>query len=60
MTRHQDSIVEQFTRQAAHFAEMPGHNDEESLQLLESFLWPRIAKRVIAEYERLLQERKTR
>ena len=30
----------------------------ESLQLLEPFLWPHIAKRVIAEYERLLHERK--
>ena len=27
-------------------------------QRLEPFLWPRIAKRVIAEYERLLRERK--
>ena len=34
MSRHQASIVEQFTRQAAHFAEMPGHNDEQSLQLI--------------------------
>jgi len=32
----------------------------ESIQLLEPFLWPHIAKRVIAEYERLLQERKKR
>jgi glycosyltransferase involved in cell wall biosynthesis len=30
----------------------------ESIQLLEPFLWPHIAKRVIAEYERLLQERR--
>jgi glycogen(starch) synthase len=33
---------------------------QESKQLLEPFLWPHIAKRVIAEYERLLAERKTR
>ncbi|MBK5255242.1 MAG: glycosyltransferase family 4 protein [Vicinamibacteria bacterium] len=32
----------------------------ESIQLLEPFLWPRIAKRVIAQYERLLRERKER
>ena len=32
----------------------------ESLRLLEPFLWPRIALRVIAEYERLLRERKRR
>jgi len=30
----------------------------ESRELLEPFLWPRIAQRVIAEYERLLRERK--
>lgn len=30
----------------------------ESIQLLDPFLWPHIAKRVIAEYERLLQERR--
>jgi glycosyltransferase involved in cell wall biosynthesis len=30
----------------------------ESIQLLEPFLWPHIAKRVIAQYERLLLERK--
>jgi glycosyltransferase involved in cell wall biosynthesis len=30
----------------------------ESIQLLEPFLWPHIAKRVIAQYERLLQERR--
>jgi glycogen(starch) synthase len=29
----------------------------ESRDLLEPFLWPRIAQRVIAQYERLLQER---
>ena len=33
---------------------------QESIQLLEPFLWPHIAKRVIAQYERLLQERKKR
>ena len=33
---------------------------QESSRLLEPFLWPRIADRVIAEYERLLQERKKR
>ena len=32
----------------------------ESKRLLEPFLWPRIAKRVIAQYERLLLERKRR
>ncbi|MBK5257590.1 MAG: glycosyltransferase family 4 protein, partial [Vicinamibacteria bacterium] len=32
----------------------------ESIQLLEPFLWPHIAKRVIAQYERLLQQRKKR
>ncbi len=32
----------------------------ESIQLLEPFLWPQIAKRVIAQYERLLRERKKR
>ena len=32
----------------------------ESVRLLEPFLWPRIAQRVIAEYERLLRERKRR
>jgi len=32
----------------------------ESMKLLDPFLWPHIAKRVIAEYERLLQERKKR
>jgi len=32
----------------------------ESRELLEPFLWPRIAQRVIAQYERLLQERKKR
>ncbi|MEO8360861.1 MAG: glycosyltransferase family 4 protein, partial [Vicinamibacteria bacterium] len=31
-----------------------------SAQLLEPFLWPKIAKRVIAQYERLLHERKKR
>lgn len=31
-----------------------------SMRLLEPFLWPSIAKRVIAEYERLLRERKRR
>jgi glycosyltransferase involved in cell wall biosynthesis len=30
----------------------------ESIELLEPFLWPHIARRVIAEYERLLQERR--
>ncbi|MBX7184186.1 MAG: glycosyltransferase family 4 protein [Vicinamibacteria bacterium] len=30
----------------------------ESIELLDPFLWPHIAKRVIAEYERLLQERR--
>ncbi len=29
---------------------------QESIQRLEPFLWPHIAKRVIAQYERLLQE----
>jgi glycosyltransferase involved in cell wall biosynthesis len=33
---------------------------KETLQLLDPFLWPHIAKRVIAQYERLLQERKKR
>jgi glycosyltransferase involved in cell wall biosynthesis len=33
---------------------------EESKRLLEPFLWPRIARRVIAEYERLIEERKRR
>ena len=28
----------------------------ESIQRLEPFLWPHIAKRVIAQYERLLRE----
>jgi glycosyltransferase involved in cell wall biosynthesis len=32
----------------------------ESIQLLDPFLWPHIAKRVIVEYERLLGERKKR
>ena len=32
----------------------------ESMHLLEPFLWPRIVKRVIAQYERLLHERKKR
>ena len=32
----------------------------ESARLLEPFLWPAIAKRVIAQYERLLHERKKR
>ncbi|MEO8501779.1 MAG: glycosyltransferase family 4 protein, partial [Vicinamibacteria bacterium] len=31
---------------------------QESAHLLEPFLWPTIAKRVIAQYERLLMERK--
>jgi ubiquinone/menaquinone biosynthesis C-methylase UbiE len=34
MSRHLASIVSQFTRQAAHFAHMPGHNHEESLRLI--------------------------
>lgn len=34
MSRHLDSILSQFTRQASHFAQMPGHNDEESLRLI--------------------------
>ncbi|HQZ15792.1 MAG TPA: glycosyltransferase family 4 protein [Vicinamibacteria bacterium] len=33
---------------------------KETLQLLDPFLWPHIAKRVIAQYERLLHERKKR
>ena len=31
---NQSSIVEQFTKQASHFAQMPGHNSEESLRLI--------------------------
>jgi ubiquinone/menaquinone biosynthesis C-methylase UbiE len=31
---HQDSVVAQFTRQAVHYSQMPGHNDEEALKLL--------------------------
>jgi len=34
MTAHQESIIDQFTRQAVHYSHMPGHNDEESLRLL--------------------------
>jgi len=34
MTTHQESIIDQFTRQAVHYSHMPGHNDEESLRLL--------------------------
>src|SRR5262245_19270119 len=34
MTTHQESVLDQFTRQAAHYLELPGHNDEESLRLL--------------------------
>ncbi|MEP7270210.1 MAG: methyltransferase domain-containing protein [Acidobacteriota bacterium] len=34
MTTHQQSTIDQFTRQAVHFSQMPGHNDEESLGLL--------------------------
>jgi ubiquinone/menaquinone biosynthesis C-methylase UbiE len=34
MTTHQESIIAQFTRQAVHYSQMPGHNHEESLQLL--------------------------
>jgi ubiquinone/menaquinone biosynthesis C-methylase UbiE len=36
MTTHQESVIDQFTRQAKHYSQMPGHNDEESLQLLLS------------------------
>ena len=32
----------------------------EAIQLLGPFLWPQIAKRVIAQYERLIHERKKR
>src|SRR5262249_34678884 len=35
MTTHQESVLDQFTRQAAHYLQMPGHNDEESLHLLK-------------------------
>ncbi len=34
MNTHQESIINQFTRQAVHFSQMPGHNNEESLRLL--------------------------
>jgi ubiquinone/menaquinone biosynthesis C-methylase UbiE len=34
MNRHLEKIVSQFTSQAKHFAQMPGHNDEESLRLI--------------------------
>lgn len=34
MKSHLESIINQFTLQAPHFAEMPGHNDEESLTLI--------------------------
>lgn len=34
MTTYQESIIGQFTRQAVHFSQMPGHNHEESLRLL--------------------------
>lgn len=34
MSTHHESILDQFTRQAAHYLQMPGHNDEESLRLL--------------------------
>jgi glycosyltransferase involved in cell wall biosynthesis len=45
---------------------MAGATDEvarmsrESKRLLEPFLWRSIARRVISEYDRLLQERKRR
>lgn len=34
MTTHQESIIDQFTRQSAHYLQMPGHNNEESIRLL--------------------------
>ncbi len=36
MGTHHESVVAQFTRQATHFSQMPGHNHEESLRLLIS------------------------
>lgn len=37
MSRHLASIVSQFTKQAQHFAQMPGHNDDASLRLIVDF-----------------------
>jgi len=34
MTTHKESIIDQFTRQAVPFAQVPGHTNEGSLQLL--------------------------
>lgn len=34
MTTHQEAIIDQFTRQAVPFSQVPGHTNEESLQLL--------------------------
>jgi ubiquinone/menaquinone biosynthesis C-methylase UbiE len=34
MATHQESIISQFTRQAAYFPQSPGRNDEEALSLL--------------------------
>ena len=53
--------VEALSAAIVKIANAPGDRarmSRESIQLLEPFLWPHIAKRVIAEYERLLLERK--
>ncbi len=34
MNNHRDSIIDQFSRQAVPFSQVPGHTNEESLQLL--------------------------
>ena len=52
-----DALSKAIVKMANHPDEM-ARMSRESAHLLEPFLWPRIAKRVIAQYERLLQERK--
>ena len=55
--------IDALTRAIVKVATAPGEMARMSLEaahLLEPFLWPRIAKRVIEQYERLIQERKRR
>lgn len=55
--------VESLARAITKIANAPGEREamgRESMQRLEPFLWPRIARRVIAQYEQLLGERKPR
>jgi len=55
--------VEALSAAIVKIANSPGEIErmgQGSIQLLEPFLWPRIARRVIAQYERLLEKRKRR